>query len=130
METNQLPLKKGEKEFFKHFEEHPHFESLRKEEVKKEEAKENIKKFIEKLSEEIRNIPQIQIESEIHKENLGEVSNILSQAVYLALEESPLAGLAFIKGFNNPYLLDAFHDLLAGHFFEALLKHNKLKVIG
>lgn len=30
MEINQFPLKKGEKEFLKHFEKHPHFEELRK----------------------------------------------------------------------------------------------------
>lgn len=129
MEISQFPLKKGEKEFFEHFEKHPHFETLRKEEVKEREAKEKIKEFVKNLSEEIKNIPQVQREVEIHKENLGEVSNILAQAVYLALEEGLLEGLIFIKKLNNPYLLDAFHDLLAGHFFEALLRHNKLKVI-
>lgn len=129
MELNQLPLKKGEKEFFEHFEKHPHFETLRKEEVKEKEAKERIKEFIKNLTEEIQNIPQLQIESEIHKKDLGEVSNILAKGVYLSLEEGLLEGLNFIKSLNNPFLLDALHDLLAGHFFESLLKHNKIKII-
>lgn len=130
MEKNQIfPTKKGEEQFIKYFETHPHFEKIRKKEVVEEkETKEHIKNFIERLSEEIRSIPSIEREAEIHKENLGEISNILAQAVYLAVEEGLLEGLAFIKKFNNPHLLDAFHDLLVGHFFELLLQHGKIKI--
>lgn len=129
MELNQIPTKKGEKEFIKHFETHPHFEELRNKEAKELEAKAKIKEYIKNLTEEIKKIPEIEREVEIHQENLNEVSNILAQALYTVLEEGFLEGLAFIKKYNNPYLLDAFHDLLAGHFFELLVRHNKLKII-
>jgi len=129
MQQSEFPLKKGEKEFIKHFEEHPHFESIKKEIKEPKEAKEHIKEFIKNLSEEIKNLPEIEREVEIHKENLNEISSILATAVHLVLEEGLLEGLAYIKKFNNPYLLDAFHDLLAGHFFELLVRQNKLKVI-
>ena len=129
MEPNQFPLKKGEKEFIRSFETHPHFEGLKEKEVKKEEAKEHIKEFIKNLTEEIKKLPEIEREAEIHKENLNEISSILAQGVHIVLEEGFLEGLAFIKKFNNPYLLDAFHDILAGHFFDLLVRHNKLKII-
>ena len=129
MELNQFPLKKGEKEFIKHYETHPHFEVLKEKEVKEKEAKERIKEFIKNLTEEIKKLPEIEREAEIHKENLNEISSILAQGVHLVLEEGFLEGIAFIKKFNNPYLLDAFHDLLVGHFFDLLVRQDKLKII-
>jgi len=122
-------LKKGEKEFIKHFEEHPHFETLRKEGKKEEEAKKEISEFLRKLTEEIEELPEIKKEAEIHHEPLRDISSTLAQAIYTALEEGVLEGLAFIKKLKNPYLLDQFHDLLAGHFYDLLVKHGKLKVI-
>ncbi|MEM4648108.1 MAG: hypothetical protein QXO12_02260 [Candidatus Pacearchaeota archaeon] len=127
MEINQFPLKKGEKEFLKHFEKHPHFEELRKKEETPEAAKEHIKEYLKNLTEEISKLPEIEREAEIHKENIAEISSILAQAINLVLEEGFLEGLVFIRKFNNPYLLDAFHDLLAGHFYELLIRHKKLK---
>lgn len=129
MDINQLPTKKGEKEFIKHFETHPHFESLKEAEKTSEEVRAKIKEFLQNLTEEIAKLPEIEREAEIHKENIREISGILAQAVNLVLEEGFLEGLVFIKKFNNPYLLDAFHDLLAGHFFDLLVKHKKLKII-
>lgn len=126
--SQEFPVKKGEEQLLKYYETHPHFETLRKESIKEHEAKEEIRKFIKKLSDEIESLPVIKREAEIHKENLGEMSNILAQALYITLEEGLLEGLAFIKKLNNPYFLDAFHDLLAGHFFNLLLKHGKIKI--
>jgi len=120
-------LKKGEREFMKHFEEHPHFESLRKEIKKEEEAKKEISAFLKNLSEEIEKLPEIKREAEIHHESLEDISSILAQAVYTALENGILEGIAFIKKLQNPYLLDQFHDILAGHFYDLLIKRGKLK---
>jgi len=122
-------LKKGEKEFIKQFEEHPHFESLRTQEKSKEEAKKEISEFLKSLTEEIAKIPEIKKEAEIHHESLENLSSVLAQAVYIALEEGILEGLAFVKKLRNPYLLDQYHDLLAGHFYDLLIKQGKLKTI-
>jgi len=125
---SQEKLRPGEKEFLRHFETHHHFESLKKE-TSKEEAQETIKDFIKKLHEEIENLPQIQEEAKIHHQSLEEMTNILSAGLEIVLSEGILEGVNFIKKIGNPHLLDAFHDLLTGHFFNLLVKHNKLKII-
>jgi hypothetical protein len=122
-------LRKGEKEFLKHFEEHPHFETLRKEEKKEGEAKKEISEFLKKLTEEIEELPEVKREAQIHHESLKNISSTLAQAVYVTLEEGILEGIAFIKKLNNPHLLDQLHDILAGHFYDLLIKQGKLKPI-
>ncbi len=129
MDKKFQELKKGEQEFLKHFEEHPHFETLRKEGKPGEEAKKEISDFFKKLTEEIEKLPEIKKEAEIHHESLENISSKLAHAVHIALEEGILEGIAFIKKFKSPYLLDAFHDLLAGHFYNLLIKFGKLKEI-
>lgn len=122
-------ISKGEKEFLKHFEEHHHFETLRKEILTKEEAHKTIKDFIQELHKDIENLPEIKKEAEIHHQSLKEVTDVLTQAINFALTEGIIEGLKYISQTRNPHLIDAFHDLLAGHFFKTLVKLNKVKII-
>ncbi|GIW66851.1 MAG: hypothetical protein KatS3mg095_0749 [Candidatus Parcubacteria bacterium] len=121
----------GEQQFIKYFEEHPDLSNLKEKEkqLTKEEAHESIRNFIKKLHQEIENLPEIKKEAEIHNQSIEEVDNILTEALRLTLEEGIFEGLKYIAKTKNPFLIDAFHDLLAGHFFQALIKYNKLKVI-
>jgi cell fate (sporulation/competence/biofilm development) regulator YmcA (YheA/YmcA/DUF963 family) len=122
-------LRPGEKEFLERFEKEKHFEEIREKEVSKEKAEEKIRKYIEELSKEIEEIPAIKKEVEAYPASLEGVSNILAQAVNLSLTEGILSGINLIKKTGNLHLIDAFHDLLAGHFFQLLIKHNKIKLV-
>jgi len=121
--------KPGEKEFLERFEKEKHFEEIREKEVTKENAEDKIKKYIAELSKEIKELPTIKKEIEIYPDSLEGVSNILAQAVNLSLTEGILKGIELIKRTGSLHLLDAFHDLLAGHFFQLLIKHNKIKLV-
>ncbi len=123
-------IHKGEKEFLEHFEKHPHFEEIRKEKpLSQEQAKQTIKDFLSQLSEEIKNLPEVRKEAEIHHQSLENISNVLAQAINIALTQGIIDGLKYIAQTKNPYLIDSYHDLLAGHFFNTLVKHNKIKLI-
>jgi hypothetical protein len=130
-ETNKSfqNLRPGEREFWEHFEKHHSFEVLKKEETTKEKAHETIKEFVKKLHQDIENLPEVQQEAKIHHQPLEDVTNILSTALEITLSAGILEGLNFIRKIGNPHLLDTFHDLLAGHFFDLLVKSNKLKII-
>jgi signal recognition particle GTPase len=130
MEIENLKPQKGEEEFLKHFESHHHFEKLRQEQlVTKEKAQKTIEDFIKQLHQEIENLPEIKKEAEVHHQSLKDISHLLAQAVYLSLKEGILEGLKFIATTKNPHLIDAFHDLLTGHFFDTLVKYQKIKLI-
>ncbi|MGC8981436.1 MAG: hypothetical protein ACP5JU_00590 [Minisyncoccia bacterium] len=122
-------LKPGEKEFLERFEKEKYFEEIREKEVKKEEAEERIKKYIEELSKEIKEVPIIKKELEVYPQSLENISNILAQAINMSLTEGILNGISMIKKTGNLHLLDALHDLLVGHFFNLLIKHNKIRLI-
>jgi hypothetical protein len=116
-------FRKGEEKFFRKF------ESLHKEkpEIANLESKEDKVKFtLEEIKKEIEQLPEMQREEEMHHLGSSEekITNILAQAITIALEEGPEKGLQFIYQTNNPYLIDAFHDLLVGHFTK-LLEENK-----
>jgi len=53
---------------------------------------------------------------------VNQMTNILAQAIDIALDEGIEEALKFIYQFNNPYLVDAFHDLLIGHFVDLLIR--------
>ncbi|MCS7184263.1 MAG: hypothetical protein NZ866_02895 [Patescibacteria group bacterium] len=129
MEVKREKLGKAEEQFLEHFEKHSHFEDLRKSEGYKEHPKETIKNFIKQLHKEIESLPEIREEAEIHHQSLEEMSNILANAINIALTEGLVEALSFIASTKNPHFIDAFHDLLAGHFFNLLVKHNKITLI-
>ncbi|GIW65686.1 MAG: hypothetical protein KatS3mg094_205 [Candidatus Parcubacteria bacterium] len=120
----------GEQEFLKHFEEHHKLSELReKKYLTKEEAHSSLKEFIKQLHQEIEELPEIKKEAEIHHQSVEEISNVLSTGLKLVLEKGIFDGLQYIAATKNPYLIDTFHDLLAGHFFKFLVKKNKIKII-
>jgi len=53
---------------------------------------------------------------------ISQMSNVLAQAIDIALNEGVEKGFEFIYKTNNPYLIDAFHDLLIGHFVDLLMR--------
>lgn len=117
---NLKDLKPGEIKFFEKF------EQIHKEKPKTiEEAKEKVTLTIEKVKEEIESFPEFKEEQKIHHGSISEQTvNILAQAIQIAINESVEKALEFIKKTNNPYLLDAFHDLLVGHFISLIVKNE------
>lgn len=118
-------LKKGEIKFIETF------ESIHKEKpstFEHPELKRRISETLEHIRQRITKLPEVQHEQEIHPQApISQMTNLLAQAVQIALEEGVEEGLRFIKekSGNNPYLIDAFHDLLVGHFMELLMKKNE-----
>jgi hypothetical protein len=113
-------LKKGEEKFIKKFEtlhkEKPEFVALERHEEKVRFTLEEIKREIEKL-------PEIKREEEFHHPMpISQMTNVLAQAIDVALNEGVEKGFEFIYKTNNPYLIDAFHDLLIGHFVDLLIR--------
>lgn len=119
--------KPGESEFLKRLEEHHNFETIQKE-TETHKSKERIKEVLRELEKEIEGIQEIQEEAQIHHEPLGEISGILARAVNIAKEDSVIDGLRFLQKTGSFHLLDAYHDLLAGHFYDSLLKQGKIKI--
>jgi len=113
-------LKKGEEKFIRKFEalhkEKPEITTLEKHEDK-------IKFTLEEIKKEIEELPEIKREEEFHHSMpINQMTNILAQAIDIALSESIEKSLEFIYKTNNPYLVDAFHDLLVGHFVNLLTR--------
>jgi flagellar biosynthesis/type III secretory pathway protein FliH len=132
--TNQP--RPGEREFLERFERQPQFERVRSQEFPshKEAAKatkESVNELLEALRQEISQLPEIKHETEAHYEDLPEfkdIIDILAQAIELTFEKGIKEGLMFVLSTNNQFIIDAFHDLMAGHFFQTLLKHGKIKI--
>ncbi len=118
MERFQPELKPGEKKFLEKF------EQIHKEKPKDYKgAKEKVSLTIEKIKEEIEELPEIKREGEFHHNiPISQSINILAQAIQIAINEGVEKGLKFIMITNNPYLIDAFHDLLIGHFVGLVMK--------
>jgi len=113
-------LRKGEEKFIRKFEalhkERPELATLEKHEEK-------VRFTIEEIKREIEELPEIKREEEFHHSmSISQMTNILAQAIDLALNEDVEKALGFIYKFNNPYLVDAFHDLLIGHFVDLLMR--------
>ena len=128
MEMKTGILRPGEKELLKKIERTEGFEKLTSKELTPEEGRKELAEEIKKISAEIRSLPTIEIPLQTSPATLERFSNLLALAVNLALTENIAKGLSLIRRLNNPHLLDAFHDLLAGHFFQVLVKHNKIKL--
>lgn len=98
--------------------------------VTPEEAKERIKTTFERIRKEVEESAEFKSEAQIHGlSSLSDVSNIIAQAVQIALEEGVEAAISFILSTGNPYLIDMLHDILIEHFYEALVNSGKIKLI-
>lgn len=113
-------LKPGEIKFLERF------EQIHKEEPKTpEEAGKKVALTIEKIKEELEELPEIKREQEFHHGvSISASTNILAQAIQIAVNEGVEKGLEFITKTNNPYLIDAFHDLLIAHFIDLIMKQK------
>ncbi len=118
MENFKPELKPGEIKFLKKF------EQIHKEKPESsKEIGEKVALTIEKIKEELEELPEIKREQEFHHGvSISVSTNILAQAIHLALTEGVEKGLDFIRKTNNPYLIDAFHDLLIAHFIDLITK--------
>ncbi len=118
-------LKKGEIKFIETF------EKVHKEKpatLEPSELERKISLTLEHIRQKITELPEVQREIELHPQiPTARTINLLAQAIQIALEEGIEEALKFIKekSGNNPYLLDAFHDLLVGHFMELFISKNK-----
>ena len=118
--------KPGERAFLQRLEKHPQFETITTE-SNQAKSKEKIKETLRELEREIEGIEEISKEAQIHHEPISNFSNALARAVSIALEEGVIEGLKFLQTSGSFYLIDAYHDLLAGHFYDALVKSGKIK---
>ncbi len=119
MEKFDLP--KGEKKFLEKFEKiHQEYPYLQEAHPEK-----GVKLTLEKIKEEIQNLPETKTEVSFHPHfNFQQSTNILSQAIQIAIEEDVAKALDFIYKTKNPYLIDAFHDLLVAHFLSLIQKEK------
>lgn len=134
MALEQRPLRPGEREFLERFKQQPQFERVRTQEFSsRQEAaaatKKSVSEFLDELRQEISQLPEVKREAELHHENLPDLVAILAQAVETTLEKGLKDGLALVLSTRDPFIIDAYHDLMAGHFFQALLRHNKVKIM-
>jgi len=111
-------LRRGEKKFIRKFEalhkERPELTTL-------ERHEEKVKFTLAEIKKEIEELPEIKREEEFHHSMpINQMTNILAQAIDIALNEGVEKAFEFIYKTNNPYLIDAFHDLLIGHFVDLL----------
>jgi len=66
-------------------------------------------------------------ERKLSEEELSKQQSLIQELVNLAFEDGLNAAIEKAKKMKDPYLLDAFHDLLADRLYEELVKRNKLK---
>jgi hypothetical protein len=113
-------LREGEKKFLRKF------ETLHKENpeiIVPLETKKKVKHTLKEIQKEIEELPEIKREEEFHEQMpADQMTNILAQALQIALDDGLEDGFKFIYKTNNPYLIDAFHDILIGHFVHLLKK--------
>lgn len=131
----ELPFrpKPGEEKFIRRFEKEHLPGEERKEalSITPEEAKEKIKISLERIRKEIEE--DIEREKSFHPHlstsSISDITNILAQAVQIALNEGVEEAIRFILATGNPHLIDAFHDILIEHFFETLVNIGKIKLV-
>lgn len=110
-------LRKGEQKFLEKVEtlhkERPGFPEKSKEE--------KVKITLEEIKREIEELPEVKSEISFHPQySPSQMTNILAQAIQIAINESIEEGFKFIYKTNNPYLIDAFHDLIIAHFINLI----------
>lgn len=123
----KLEPRPGEKDFFQRLEKTPQFEAIRAER-QPGQAQERLKEFLRGLQQEIESLPEIKHEAELHQASIANVSGVLAQALQLAIDQNINEGLKFLQRLGaSAYLLDAYHDLAAGHFYRVLVEHQRIK---
>lgn len=122
-------LKKGESAFLRKYQEvHGISPEKSKESSSHFEVAKEISQTIESIKKEIENLPQITREMSYHPTMPAtQTTNTLAQAVKIALDEGVDKAIKFIYETKNPYLIDAFHDILIGHFLDLILKKADVK---
>lgn len=119
-------IKRGEERFLKKFEEIHKETHLA---LGQKEAEEKVRHTIEQIKKEIQDLPEIQREEIFHPNmTVQQTTNILAQALQIALDEDPAKALAFIYRIGNPFLIDTFHDILIGHYLNLLKEKGKIKI--
>ena len=113
-------LRKGEEKFIRKFEalhkEKPELSAL-------ERHEEKIRFTLEEIKREIEELPEIKREQEFHHSMpISQMTNVLAQAIDIALNEGVEKSFEFIYKTNNPYLIDALHDRLSEHFVDLLMR--------
>jgi phenylalanyl-tRNA synthetase alpha subunit len=111
-------FKPGEKVFLKKYQELHGVTIEKSKELPLEEKKEKIKQAIEEIKKEIENLPEIKKEASFHPTMpADQLIGLLAQAIKITLDKGVREGFVFIYNeTNNPYVIDAFHDILIGHF--------------
>jgi response regulator RpfG family c-di-GMP phosphodiesterase len=113
-------LRKGEEKFIRKIET---LHKERSELAALERHEEKVRFTLEEIKREIEELPEIKREEEFHHSMpISQMTNVLAQAIDMALNNGVEEALKFIYKFNNPYLVDAFHDLLVGHFVDLLMR--------
>lgn len=122
-------LGKGEKLFLeKHQAIHGKIETKLGESLSHPEVAQKISATIESIKKEIEGLPEVKREMSFHPTmSASHITNVLSQAIQLAINEGVDKSLQFIYQTGNPYLVDAFHDILIGHFLDLILKQSNGK---
>jgi len=117
----KILIRKGEEKFLERLsKEHPKFPK------NKEEAKENIRLTLSKIREEIENLPEIKKEKSFHQNlEISDSLTILTETFNLAVKEGVEEAIKEIYK-KNPWAVDAFHDLLVGHFVDLWFKDKKV----
>lgn len=122
----KLEPRPGERDFFQRIEQTPHLEAVQKER-QPEQGQERVKEFLRSLQQEIESLPEIQHEADLHHTPVANASGVLAQALQLAIDQSVSEGLKFLQRLGaSTYLLDAYHDLAAGHFYRVLVEHHRI----
>lgn len=91
--------------------------------IEKNNLLEKIHHTIEKIKNELETMQEISREAEFHpdqKQIIEQYKDILAQAIDVSLNEDLLKGFQIIKKTKNPWLYDAFHAIMADHFYNLL----------
>ena len=122
----KLEPRPGERDFFQRVEQTPQLEAI-KAEQQPERGQERVKEFLRGLQQEIESLPEIKHEADLHHASVANISGVLAQALQLAIDQNVSEGLKFLQRLGaSTYLLDAYHDLAAGHFYRALVEHQRI----
>ncbi|BCX15150.1 MAG: hypothetical protein KatS3mg097_042 [Candidatus Parcubacteria bacterium] len=96
--------------------------------IDKNNLREKINHTLEKIKEELGIMPEISREAKFHqdqKQIIEQYKDVLAEAINASLNEDLLKGFQMIKNMKNPFLLDAFHAMMADHFYKLLDRQNE-----
>ncbi|MCS7200956.1 MAG: hypothetical protein NZ822_02320 [Patescibacteria group bacterium] len=114
-------LGKGESAFLKKYQEVHGLSPEESKQLPHPEKGKKIKETIEEIKKEIENLPQVTREISFHPTMPAtQITNTLAQAIQIAINDGVDKGISFVYQTNNPYLIDAFHDILISHFIHLI----------